>query len=356
MPHPSTIGARGASRRGLLRAGALGAGGLGAAGLLAACGDGSSGSSGSGAKVSFQLDWSKNSQFAGFFLADSKKWYGTEGVKPDFLQGADVSSTEAVIAGGAAQLGISSFLSRLVDAVNQGTPLVLVAALYQRSPAGLMSLPGKPVKTPQDIIGKKIGLQEGSKNDIDTVLKVAGLPLNYEAVPVGYDAEPLFAKQVDAYYCYVTSQPIAYHLKGTPYEVVTMEQLGVPTYAGLICTTRDYLRANRPTVVGFLRATIKGWEQTVADPQAAVTLTVDDYGQDLALDRATEKAILEAQLPMMRSDYTTQHGLLRFDPAAITGAMYTVLKASGRTSLPALDTFVDATVLDEVYQGKTSLL
>jgi ABC-type nitrate/sulfonate/bicarbonate transport system substrate-binding protein len=350
-------------RRSFLKGVAASGAALATPGLLAACArsTGAATTATTGPKatktMSFQFDWIKNDQFAGFFLGDSHGDYAAEGIKANFLEGGDVASTEAVIAGGGAQMGISSFVTRLVDAINKGTPLVMVAAMFQRSPAGLMSLPSKPVRTPQDIVGKRIGLQEGSQNDIDTIMKLAGLPANsYTVVPVGYDATPLFQGQVDAYYCYVTSQPIPYELKQTPFVTATVEQLGFKEYAGLICTTRSYLRSNRSTVVGFVRATAKGWERALATPLAGVDVTVSNYGKDLSLDRPTETQVLEQQIPLMKSSLTDSQGLLRFDPNLISGPMYDALRASGRTQLPPISQVVDTTILDEVYGGKTSLL
>lgn len=84
--------------------------------------------------ISFQLDWVKDSGFAGFFVADAENYYADAGLDVSFLDGGDVSSTAAVIAGGGAQIGIVSNMSRLIDAVGTGADLVAVGAIYQQSP------------------------------------------------------------------------------------------------------------------------------------------------------------------------------------------------------------------------------
>ena len=234
--------------------------------------------------LKFQLDWITNAQYSGWYMGDDAGDFAAEGLELSLLPGADVASHEAVLAGGGADFAISSYLSRLVDAVNADAEILLVGALFQRSPAGLMSSPDAPIKTPEDILGKRIGIQEGGQNEIDTILTLAGLPLDYTAVPVGYDPTPLAEGAVDAYYCYVTSQPLTFDQQGIPYALVTFEELGWPQYGALVCVRRDYLDANRDTVVGFMRASVKGWERAVADPQAAADLTIDRYGVDLALD------------------------------------------------------------------------
>ena len=337
-------------------------------GLLAACNNGSDngdggavGGGGGTTSIRYQLDWLKNSEFAGFYLADDKGWYADEGLEVQFLPGADVASHEAVVAGGGAELGNSSFLSRTVDAVNAGSDLVIVGAGFQQSPIGLMSMPDNPIRTAQDILGKRIGLQEGSTSEIQLILKLNGLdPEDWTEVPVGFDPTPLLDGKVDGYYAYLTSQPLVFEAQGMvlgqDFEVVSFQDLGWYQYGMLVITKRDYLESNRDAVVGFVRATAKGWEQAIADPAEGLRLTLDVYGKDLGLDEATEKGQLDAQLPLMQSDLTQQKGLYWMDLDLLSGPMYDALRKGGRDTLPDASTLVDLSVLEDAYAGKTSLL
>jgi ABC-type nitrate/sulfonate/bicarbonate transport system substrate-binding protein len=350
-------------RRFLQRAGLAAGGLLIAPAFLAACGDdddstsasGSGGGGGDTKTVKFQLDWLKNAEFAGWYMAADAGFYAQEGLESSLLPGADVASHEAVIAGGGAQMGNSSFLSRTVDAALAGSELVVVGAGFQESPAGLMSLPDNPIRTVEDIVGKRIGLQEGSAPEIDTLLKLAGLPVDYEEVPVGFDPTPLTEGLVDGYYCYVTSQPLTLAREGIAFETATMKQLGWQQYGMLMVTTREFLDGNRDTVKGYLRATIKGWELALQDKTKAIDLTMDQ-GQDLGLERDVEEDQLDAQIPLMQSELVDEKGLYWFDADLVAGPMYDALVASGRENLPDVDSIVDLSLLEEIYDGKTSLL
>lgn len=295
--------------------------------------------------VNFQLDWVKNNQFAGFFEADANGYYAENGVDVTFLDGGDVASTAAVIAGGGAQIGIVSNMARFADAIDTGADLVVVGALYQTSPAGLMTLPDLTIDSADDLTGLRIGTDEAGAADIDTLFAVNGLEPDYDLVRVGWDAAPLFEDQIDAYYAYVTSQPVSYALEGTATNTVTFADLGYADYAGLIVTTREFLDDNPDAVAGFLAASREGWDDTIADPQAAIDLTLSDYGADLGLDNAAELAALEAMIPLIQSDTTEADGLFALDMDKISGPIYDTLTASGRTSLPDLDTAFDATLL-----------
>lgn len=316
---------------------------------LAACssstGSDSDGAGGDATDISFQLDWVKDSEFAGFFTADDKGYYSDAGVNVSFLDGGDVASTAAVIAGGGAQIGIVSNMARLADAIGTGADLVVVGALYQTSPAGLMTLPDLTISSIDDLKGLRVGTDESGTADVDTLFAVNGEKPDYENVRVGYDAAPLFDGQIDAYYAYVTSQPVPYELAGTQVNTVTFAELGFQSYAGLIVTTREFLDDNRDAVAGFVTASQKGWADVIEDPASGAKLTVDNYGADLGLDLDSETAILKNINKLVQSDYTATNGLLALDPAAITGPMYAALTASGRTDLPEIDSAFDTTLV-----------
>lgn len=362
------------SRRDLLKRAALAGGVLAVpSGLLAACGGDEGGGAGGGAggggtgggggttSIRYQLDWIKNSQFSGFYIADSEGWYADEGLEVDLLPGADVASHEAVVAGGGAEIGTSSFLSRIVDAVNAGSDLVVVGAGLQQSPIGLMSMADNPIQSAEDILGKRIGLQEGSTSEIRLILELNGLdPDDWTEVPVGFNPGPLLDGEVDAYYAYLTSQPLTFQkrglVEGEDFHVVSFQDLGWFQYGMLAITQRSYLEEQRDVVVGFLRATVKGWEQAIADPAQGVQLTMDVYGTDLGLDEETEMRQIEAQLPLMQSDLTQQQGLYSMDLDLVAGPMYEALRRGGRDELPEPESLVDLSVLEDAYAGKTSLL
>lgn len=295
--------------------------------------------------ISFQLDWVKNNQFAGFFEADAEGYYADENLSVDFLDGGDVASTAAVIAGGGADIGIVSNMARFVDAIATGADLVVVGAMYQTSPAGLMSLPDLAITSIDDLVGLRIGTDEAGSADINTLFAVNGLEPDWELVRVGWDAAPLFEDQIDAYYAYLTSQPVSYELEGIDVSTVAFADLGYDDYAGLIVTTREFLDENPEAVAGFMAASQAGWADAIADPAGAIALTLSEYGADLGLDEAAELAAFEAMLPFIQSDTTDASGLFAIDLDRISGSIYDTLTASGRTDLPDVDTAFDADIV-----------
>ena len=178
----------------------------------------------------------------------------------------------------------------LPDAVARGNDFVLVAGTFPVSPLGILSLPGKPILKAADIVGKKILVQgPNERTAIDATLALNNLPKQWEPVPAGFSPEPLLAKAGDGYTAYGTNQAVTLEVKmnmvrGKDFHFTSFDSMGYKFYTNLVFVKREYLTANRSTVVGFLRAVTRGWIEDLKDPAVAAKLCVTKYGADLGLD------------------------------------------------------------------------
>lgn len=303
------------------------------------------------ATVTMQLQWIKDSQNAGWWIADAEGYFRAQGIESVVLAGGpNLSSGEAVVAAGRADVGFDQ-LERVIDANAAGSDLVVIGALYQKSPSALLSLPAHPIHTARDLLGKRIGLQQGGKVFIDAIMTVNHLPLQYTEVVVGSTADPLVEGACDAYLCFITNQPVQLAERGIASVTATFDQLGYATYAGCLFVRRDYLKENRPALVRYVRALQHGWLTSTRDPALAAHLTVTNYGAGLGLDERKELATARAQIPLLVSDETRAHGMLWIDKARVAGPIYTTLRATGRTNLPPVDRLIDTSILIDAFRS-----
>jgi ABC-type nitrate/sulfonate/bicarbonate transport system substrate-binding protein len=301
--------------------------------------------------VTTQLQWIKDVQNAGWWVADANGYFRDAGIEATMLAGGpNLASVEAIVAAGRADIGIDQ-LERVIDANNQGEDFVIFAALYQQDPAALLSLPKNPVRSAHDILGKRIGLQQGAQLYIDAIMKVNHLPPTYTDVVVGFDPQPLVEGACDAYLCFVTNQPLTLASRGIPAITATFDQLGYETYSDALFCTRDYLKKNRATLVRFVRALQRGWAANAQNPALAAHLATTVYGASLGLDEKQQLAVNRAQIPLMESAATRAHGRMWIDTARVTGPIYTTLRATGRTKLPPVDQLIDMSVLRDATLG-----
>ncbi len=309
--------------------------------------------------VTSQLLWIKNVESAGLWLADANGYFRDVNITANVLAGGPgIASVEAIVAAGRADVGIDQ-IERIVDAVATGADLVVLGAIFQQTPAGLLSLPAHPIRTARDIVGKRIGLQQGARVYIDGILSLNHLPRDFTEVVVGFDPQPLIEGACDAYLCFVTNQPLTLAARGIPHVVVSFEQLGAPNYGECLFCTRDYLRDHRDTLVRYLAALQRGWAENARDPVRAAHLATATYGATLGLDESQQIAENRAQIPLTRSAATRAHGLLWIDRDRVRGPIYATLRATGRSALPDVDHFIDdsvlrdATALNRPYDVRT---
>jgi ABC-type nitrate/sulfonate/bicarbonate transport system substrate-binding protein len=300
--------------------------------------------------VTTQLLWIKNVEYAGFWIADAEGYYAREGIAASFLSGGpNLASVEAIVAAGRADIGVDE-IAKVADAVAQGEDFVAFGAIYQHPVAGLLSLPKNPIRTARDIVGKKIGLQQGAKEYIDGILTLNHLPVNYTEVPVGFDPQPLVEGACDGYLCYLTAQPLVLSARGVPYVLASFETLGYHGVADALFTTRAYLAQNRDRIVRWLRASARGWETNRHDPRLGANLTVDRYGSGLGLERAQQLATNRAQVPLIAGNpHLPEHGALAVSAAEVGGPVYRTLRAIGKTDLPPVKRLVDESIFRDAF-------
>lgn len=327
--------------------------------LLAACGGTSPSTGGTGTStVRVQLNWLKNVQFAGEWIADDSGYYKDAGIAANFIAGGpNAPRSETVVVGGQADIGMSSFMQTTIDAIIAGADLAIFAAVFQHSPLALMSTPSRPIRTAQDMVGKRIGGPPFLQGNVDTLFKVNGLPIHYTFVPVnGIAPDPLLSNQLDAMYVFLSNQPLLYKQKvGSDPVLLPDSDNKFDIYSQIYFATKSYLKSHRQDVINYMHATVRGWEKSEQDASLGAKLAVQKYGPELglAVDEQTSENAVQNQLAV--SDYTKAHGMLRMDKARVEGPIYTALKAAGETKLPAVDSIIDTSIMDDVFGSKTSL-
>jgi ABC-type nitrate/sulfonate/bicarbonate transport system substrate-binding protein len=223
------------------------------------------------------------------------------------------------------------------------------------SPLGILSLPGKPILKAADIVGKKILAQgPNERTAIDATLAMNNLPKQWEFVPAGFSPEPLLAKAGDGYTAFGTNQAVTLEVKmnmvrGKDFFFTSFDSMGYRYYTNLVFVKRDWLAANRPIVLGYLKGLTRGWMENAKDPAVAAKLCVTKYGADLGLDLKQQTRQNELQIGMLKNPDKPNLPLLVLDKETLAGPMYAAAKASGRDKLPEIDKLCDFSLMEEVH-------
>ena len=280
-----------------------GAGGLAAAGVFGALGEEAFAAAArlGATKATFQLGWIANVENMGEFVAEERGHYTKEGLDLNIVPGGPGVSVEPLVVSGKALVGLSS-ADYTARARLQGAKLKIVGTTLQKNPSAVMSLATNPIRTPHDLVGKKLGLQQTSYATYNALFKANGIdPKQITYVPVQYDPAPLVAGDVDAFASFQTNQPIALALKGIKTVTFLLADYGYNTFADAFVVSEKTLAdpTARDTAKRILRGTIRGWQAALASPAYGAKVTVEGPGKSLGLDMKSQTLTAKAEVPLV---------------------------------------------------------
>jgi len=249
-------------------------------------------------EVTFQLGWIMSNGQIGEVAAKSLGYFEAEGINLKFAPGGPNVDGVAVVASGSAQVGNLSSSPSLMLARAGKLPVKCFAIGYQEHPFTYFSLPKKPIRTPQDMVGKRIGTQGTARILLRALLAKHKIKeSDVQVVVIGSDMLPLMTGQVDAVTGWLTNVS-ALRALGPDRIDMRLWDAGIQLYANLYYTTDDTLEKHADVLAAFTRAAAKGWAYAHQNPEKAVDLLVKAYPN---LDRDAE---LDAIKPVLNFSFT----------------------------------------------------
>ncbi|MBN1584523.1 MAG: ABC transporter substrate-binding protein [Anaerolineae bacterium] len=253
-------------------------------------------------QVRVQLSWFHSVEFAGFYAAVQQGYYVQEDLSVELVPGGfDVIPTNEVAAG-QADLGITGGESLMIARAG-GASLQAVATIFRKSPVVLMSLATSNIRTPQDMIGKRVGLISPAKDNTNDIQLLAMLnqldldPSEIEFVVIeDYSVGSLTSGAMDVYNGFSTNEPIGARLQGTDVNLIFPQDYGVLMYANVLFATDNLISEKPQLVERFVRATLKGYQYAIEHPDEMAELA---FKYDDSLDLAFQKASMYDEIPLI---------------------------------------------------------
>ncbi len=331
------------------------AGTLGLTGALAACSSGSDDSGGAATtNPKVQLSWQKNIEFAGEYWALEKGYYEAAGVgTPELLTGGGAGTgVETGLTSNKVWIGMTA-PQLTAPVILQGAKLMTVGATYQKNPFCIVSSAESPISSPEEMKGKKIGVQASNENVFKALLTANGMTeSDVQKITVQYDPTPLTTGDVDGWVSYVTNEPITLEAAGFPNANFLFADFNLPLVAETLVVRQETIDNERDQLKAFIKADIQGWYDAIADPAGSANLAVTKYGKDLGLDEAEQTKEATAQNALIVSADTKANGILTMTDELIAENMIALEKA-GYTLKP--EQIFDMSLVDEIYAENPDL-
>ena len=241
-------------------------------------------------KVTIQLKWVTQAQFAGYYVAQDKGYYQSEGLDVTIKPGGPDIGTPQVLAGGGADVIVDWMPSALASR-EKGVALVNIAQIFKKSGMMLTCRKDSGIKSPSDFRGKTLGVWfYGNEYPFLSWMSKLGIPTTggsngVTVLKQGFNVDPILQKQAE---CVSTMtyneywQIVDAGLSPSELVVYKYEDQGVSTLEDGLYVLENELRnkAFVSKMARFLKASIKGWKYAGDHPDEAadIVLENDDTG------------------------------------------------------------------------------
>ena len=283
-------------------------------------------------KVTLQLKWVTQAQFAGYYVAKDKGFYKAEGIDITIKPGGPDIAPPQVIAGGGADVVIE-WMPAALAAREKGLALVNIAQPFKRSGMMLTCRKDSGVATPADFKDKTLGVWFfGNEYPFMAWMAKLGLKTDGSAggvkvIKQGFNVDPIIQKQAA---CVSTMtyneywQVIDAGLKPEDLVVFNYTDQGVSTMEDGLYALESKLAdpAFTARMAKFVKASMKGWDYARANPDEAAKIV-------LANDASGAQKEPHQKRMMGEINKLTAGSNGKLDPADFDRTVTTLLGAGG---------------------------
>ncbi len=279
-------------------------------------------------KVTLQLKWVTQAQFAGYYVAKDKGFYKDAGldvtIKPG---GPDIAPPQVIIGGGADV--IVDWMPSALASREKGVALVNIAQPFKRSGMMLTCRKDSGIKSPADFRGKTLGVWFfGNEYPFLSWMSKLGIPTTGGADGVtvlkqGFNVDPILQKQAD---CVSTMtyneywQIIDAGLTPDDLVVFKYEDQGVSTMEDGLYVLEKNLKdpAFVDRMARFVKASMKGWAWARDNSDAAADIVLENDATGAQTEKHQRRMMKEINKLTAGSDG-------RLDPADFDRTVNTLL-------------------------------
>lgn len=236
-------------------------------------------------RVTLQLRWVIQTQFAGYFVAKGKGFYREAGLDVRINPGGPDAPVPQIMAGRGADVGID-WMPRALAARENGVPLVNIAQPFKHSGLEITCLHSKGVRTPKDLLGKTVGLSfAGDQYPFFAWMKDLHIPTNggpdgVALLKSGFNVVPLVRGPAD---CVSTMtyneywQLIDAGYRPDQLAVFKFEDEGVATLEDGLYVLGPRLSDDAfvDRMARFVKQSMRGWAYAAAHPKETVRIVLE---------------------------------------------------------------------------------
>jgi len=229
-------------------------------------------------KVSLQLQWVTQAQFAGYYVALEKGWYREEGIDLTIKPGGPDIIPVDLVTSGTRDFG-TAMLSDLAVEIQKGKSILSIGQIQQNNGLMLIAKKSSGIKTPKDLKGKRVGIWfqgfEAQFNALLAKLKISDRSI--KIVPQGWSMDPFLKGELDAASAMIYNE---YHvvldsgIKAEALNIIDYGSYGLDFPGDTLFASLKMVKENPDLCLRMLRASLKGWQHAIEHPEEAVDIVL----------------------------------------------------------------------------------
>ena len=232
-------------------------------------------------KITIQLSWFDQFQFAGYYMAKEKGFYKELGldveIKP-FEFGIDIPKE---VSDGKIDFAVGRETLILERTKNRN--IVALYALFQATPLILISTKESGINTINDFSNKKImtTIDDSSEVSLKAMIisnKVKVEDLNF--LKHTHNINDLLNKNTDVISAYISKAPFQLNQKSVEYNIFDPKKFGFDMYSDMLYTSENLINRDLNAVLLFKKASLKGWEYAYSNIQESADLIYKKYNSE----------------------------------------------------------------------------
>ncbi|WP_299935325.1 ABC transporter substrate-binding protein [uncultured Pelagimonas sp.] len=253
--------------------------------------------------VTLQLKWVTQAQFAGYFVAQEKGFYGDEDLNVTIKPGGPDVAPAQVIAGGGADVVLDWMPSALASR-EKGLNLVNIAQPFASSGMMLTCRKDTGITSPEDFAGKTLGVWFfGNEYPFLSWMSQIGLSTDggdggVTVLKQGFNVDPLLQGQAACISTMTYNEYWQVIDAGlTEEDLVTFkyEDMGVATLEDGMYVLQENLDdpAFKDKMVRFVRASMKGWKYAEENPDEAAEIVLENDATGAQTEKHQQRMMRE---------------------------------------------------------------
>ena len=243
-------------------------------------------------KVTIQLSWFDQFQFAGYYMAKEQGFYKDAGLDVQILPFSLGMNIPKMVNDGDVDFAIGR--ENLILEKAKYPKIIALAAIFQATPLVLLTTKDSGIDSFNKFENKKLmrTKDDGSEVSLKAMLSASKIDLkSITQVEDSHNIYDLIDKKVDIISAYTSKAPYILQKEQIKYNIFYPKDYGFDMYSDFLITNIDKYNNDYNVVEKFKKASLKGWEYAYNNIEKSVDIIFEKYNTQ---NLSKEELIFEA--------------------------------------------------------------